>query len=232
MDLVCSQLQIPMAAHKREGPATCLVILGIEIDSLAGELRLPVDKLTRLRTLLQQWGSTRKSSCSRSELESLIGHLNHACKVVRSGRSFLRRMLDLLHAVRPSQPVIRLNHGFRSDLAWWSTFITMWNGVSFPDHLIFLSLRLHLMRLAPGDVGLVLQLLVPNSMGLPSTGPINSREGTYSNNYRHSNMREGLGRPSGYLFLRQSGDSCVLKFENKQMQGDRAPSSLPPFHRG
>lgn len=30
--------------------------------------------------------------------ESLIGLLNHACKVVRPGRSFLRRMLDLLHS--------------------------------------------------------------------------------------------------------------------------------------
>ena len=117
LDLVCSYLRIPMAAHKREGPATCLIILGIEIDSLEGELRLPDDKLTRLHALLQQWGN--KSSCSRSELESLIGHLSHACKVVRSCRSFLRRMLDLLHAVRPSQLILGLNHGFRSDLAWW-----------------------------------------------------------------------------------------------------------------
>ena len=52
-----------------------------------------------------------RSACSRTELESLIGLLNHACKVVRLGRSFLRRMIDLLHAVRPSQPIIRLNYG-------------------------------------------------------------------------------------------------------------------------
>ena len=72
--------------------------------------------------------------CSRRELESLIGHLNHACKVVRSGRTFLRRMLDLLQTV-PNRPhlsrYIRLNGGFRSDLAWWRTFIAQWNGVSY-----------------------------------------------------------------------------------------------------
>ena len=136
LDEVCAVLHIPMAAHKREVPATCLIILGIEIDSLSGELRLPADKLECLRSLLHQWGN--KSACSRQELESLIGLLNHAAKVVRSGRSFLRRMLDLLHAVQPSQPIIRINQGFRSDLAWWSTFITHWNGVSFlppPSHL-------------------------------------------------------------------------------------------------
>ena len=129
LDKVCSTLCIPMAAHKREGPATCLIILGIEIDTQTGELRLPADKLERLRTLLHHWGN--KAACSRQELESLIGLLNHACKVVRSGRSFLRRMIDLLHAVPSSQPIIRLNCGFRSDLVWWSTFINQWNGVSF-----------------------------------------------------------------------------------------------------
>ena len=136
LDQVCSTLNIPMATRKREGPTTCLIILGIEVDSIAGEVRLPDNKLQRLRGFLHQWGS--KAACSRTELESLIGLLNHACKVVRSGRSFLRRRIDLLHAVRPSQPVMRLNQGFRSDLAQWSSFITTWNGVFFlppPSHL-------------------------------------------------------------------------------------------------
>ena len=136
LDEAIAMLHIPMAAHKREGPTTCLVILGIEIDTQAGELRLPTDKLERLHSLLQEWGDKRV--CARKELESLIGLLNHACEVVRSGRSFLRRMIDLLHMVQPSQPMIRLNTGFRSDLARWNTFIAKWNGVSFlspPSHL-------------------------------------------------------------------------------------------------
>ena len=136
LDRECSILGVPMAAHKREGPATCLTVLGIVIDTVAGELRLPVDKLTRVLSLLRQWGD--KKVCSRKELESLIGLLNHVCKVVRSGRSFLRRMLDLLHAVPISQAHIRLNAGFRADLAWWNEFLSQWNGISFlppPSHL-------------------------------------------------------------------------------------------------
>ena len=73
-----------------------------------------------------------------------MGLLNHACKVVHSGRSFLRRMIDLLHTrtSRTTQPTavtpIRLNHEFRADLAWWQIFIEDWNGTSFlptPQHL-------------------------------------------------------------------------------------------------
>ena len=98
---------------------TEITFLGIVIDTTKGELRLPQDKLARLTSLLTQWRSRR--SCTRKELESLIGVLNHACKVVRPGQPFLRRMIDLLQAVhRPpnSRVPIRLALGFRADLAW------------------------------------------------------------------------------------------------------------------
>ena len=130
LDDVCSQLGIPLAQHKRDGPTTCLTFLGIEVDTEAAELRLPQDKLERLRSLLEDWGD--RKACGRRELESLVGVLNHACKVVRSGRTFLRRMLDLLkgnrHPLRPHP--IRLNRSFRSDLTWWRLFAARWNGVS------------------------------------------------------------------------------------------------------
>ena len=93
----CSQLGVPIASHKTEGPATVVTFLGIQIDTCKGELRLPLEKLERLRDLLEEWRD--RKGCTRRELESLIGQLNHACKVVRAGRSFLRRMIDLLHAV-------------------------------------------------------------------------------------------------------------------------------------
>ena len=95
LDAVCRELGVPIAEHKRDGPTTCLTFLGIEIDTVAGELRLRPEKLQRLQALLESWGDRRV--CSRKELESLVGLLNHACKVVRPGHSFLCRMLDLLH---------------------------------------------------------------------------------------------------------------------------------------
>ena len=132
LDGACAQLGIPITEHKREGPTTCLTFLGIEVDTVSGQLRLPADKLDRLNSLLKEWGD--RKACQWRDLESLIGVLNHACKVVRCGRSFLRRMLDLLHGV-PMHPLcphpIRLNRAFRSDFAWWRLFAAEWNGVSF-----------------------------------------------------------------------------------------------------
>ena len=89
---VCRELGVPLALDKLEGPSHCLTFLGIEMDTQRGVLRLPTDKLSRVKVLLAQW-STRKT-CRRRQLESLVGTLQHACRVVKPGRAFLRRMID------------------------------------------------------------------------------------------------------------------------------------------
>ena len=139
---VAATLGIPIASHKTEGPAVALTFLGTEVDTVAGELRLPREKLQRVKTLLNEWGDKRV--CRRRDLESLVGLLNHVCKVVRPGRSFLRRMIDLLHTrtsrtAHPSAATpIRLNREFRADLAWWQSFVEDWNGIFFLSTLQYL----------------------------------------------------------------------------------------------
>ncbi len=87
------------------------------------------DKVDRILRLLQSW--SRKSTCTRRELESLIGSLHHACRVVVPGRTFLRRMIDLLCSFRNRNHPIRLNLEIRRDLQWWLSFFQDWNGMSF-----------------------------------------------------------------------------------------------------
>ena len=67
------------------------------------------------------------------ELQSLVGKLQHAGKVIRPGRTFLRHMLGLLKDIPRHQKFIQLNTAFRSDLTWWLVFMETWNGISmFP----------------------------------------------------------------------------------------------------
>ena len=125
---LCQRLGVPVSQKKLDGPTTCLVFLGVELDTVALELRLPGDKLSRLRHIIAAWRG--KKSCTKRELLSLIGHLQYACKVVRYGRTFLRRMINLSTAVKELHHHIRLNASFRSDLQWWASFLLIWNGVS------------------------------------------------------------------------------------------------------
>ena len=50
---VCSNLGLPVAPQKTEGPSTCMLILRIEEYMQAMELCLPTDKMERLKETLQ-----------------------------------------------------------------------------------------------------------------------------------------------------------------------------------
>ena len=95
---VCRDSGFPVAEEKTVGPTTLIPLLGIELDSEWLELRLPPGKLTKLCELVGKW--RRRKCCTKRELQSLAGHLNHACKVVRPGWRFLRGVFGLLSQFR------------------------------------------------------------------------------------------------------------------------------------
>ena len=123
---VCYNLGVPLAPEKQEGPSTCITFLGIVIDTHRQELRLPREKLERILATLTEW--EKRKSCTRRELESLIGTLQHACTVIRPGRTFLRNAIPLLKMAKQQHHHIRLSVEIRSDLAWWKLFAASWNG--------------------------------------------------------------------------------------------------------
>ena len=123
---ICADLGF--TAHKIEGPTSCITFLGIEIDSVTAQLRLPAEKLAQLIADLYFWRNRR--SCTKRQLLSLIGSLSHASRVIRPGRTFLRRLIDLSTTVSEPHHHIRLNNAARADIAWWITFVERWNGCS------------------------------------------------------------------------------------------------------
>ena len=104
-----------------------ITFVGIEIDSILMEKRLPLDKLDKLRKLLNSF--CRKKKATLQELQSLIGLLNFACLVVTPGRAFLRRLIDLTIGLKASHHRRRLNKEARADLKAWSVFVKHFNGI-------------------------------------------------------------------------------------------------------
>ena len=126
---VCEELGVPVARGKIGGPSTTLVFLGIELNTVAGVLRLPQEKLQRLRQEIRHWQARRAGT--KRELLSLIGSLQHAASVVPAGRSFTRRLIDASKSRRQLAQYVRLNAEARADLQWWSAFLERWNGKGF-----------------------------------------------------------------------------------------------------
>ena len=73
-------------------PSKICRYLGLDIDSIEMELRLPKDKLEKLIVSVNNFKD--KSSISKQELESLGGLLSHCSHVVDGGRIHSRRFYD------------------------------------------------------------------------------------------------------------------------------------------
>ena len=109
----CERLGVPLKWSKVEGPTTQLTFLGIVRDTLKGEIRLPQEKRGQLASLVSAW--SHRKAYRKLELLSLIGKLAHARKVVKHGRTFLRRMIDT------AQRALQLDHWIHLTPAWHLT---------------------------------------------------------------------------------------------------------------
>ena len=108
------------------GPQNVITYLGIEIDSNKMELRLPEKKTQEIIEILARLKDRKK--CTKRELLSLIGKLSFAAKIIPSGRTFTRRLIDLSTTVRRLSHRVTLNYDAREDINWWQKFLPTWNG--------------------------------------------------------------------------------------------------------
>lgn len=116
--------------NDREGkvcrPSQKVKFLGVMLDSISMTASLPLEKVEKIK----QWCATMsgKRKAQVREVQRLVGLLNFAARVVRGGRTFLRRMIDVMRGA-PSYHHVKLDEGFHLDLKWWTSFIQDWNGV-------------------------------------------------------------------------------------------------------
>ena len=76
--------------------------------------------------MVSDWLGRR--SCTKRELLSLVGTLQHAASVAKACRCFIRRRIDLSCRVNRLHYWVRLNADERADLLWWDTFLVQWTG--------------------------------------------------------------------------------------------------------
>ena len=211
-----------MAREKTEGPAQSITFLGITVDTAMGQLRLPQDKLSRLRSKIAVWSSHRR--CRKLQLLSLIGHLTHAATVVPPGRPFVRHMIETPKKATKPHHFIMLDRGFHSDLAWWTMFLHRWNGVSImrgqKRDIVITSDALGTWGCGAFSGTQWLQLQWPPCWAAYSIAP--------SPYYPCSScLGKAMGQEDSTLPLRQHGHCCMPPQGFSQRRA-HAPSSMLP----
>jgi len=64
------------------------------------------------------------------EILSVAGLLQHATKIVRSGRTIVSHMYAAAAKPKKMHYFTWLNTDFHSDLAWWHVFLQSWNAIN------------------------------------------------------------------------------------------------------
>ena len=88
------ELGFGISTKKLVKPCTKATCLGVEIDTENFTVSVPEEKLRNIKKICEYWQN--KITCSKKELQSLLGSLLYISKCVKSSRFFLNRMLDTL----------------------------------------------------------------------------------------------------------------------------------------
>jgi hypothetical protein len=149
---MCADIGVPMAEDKTCGPDTTMTFLGVEIDSVRKEARLPKDKLDKCRQEIRFLLGCKKATLK--QVQSVIGLLNFACQVVLPGRPFLRRLINATIGVKAPHHFVKLNKGIKRDLEVWLNFLDSFNGRCFlADSLLSSATQWQLFTDASATVG-------------------------------------------------------------------------------
>ena len=124
-------LGVPVAPEKIEGPSTTIKFLGLLVDTINMEVRLPADKVLDLKSLIRQFTAKKRGlKVSLREIQSLIGKLNFACRAIVPGRAFIRRLIDATRHAKKPHHKIRITAAMKDDLNVWDQFLSKFNGRS------------------------------------------------------------------------------------------------------
>ena len=159
-----SVLGLRVNRRKTIGPAHRVPFLGLELDSVGGEVgepctRLPQKRRERCLNIVTEMlgDTTTRGRVGRRQLASVVGELMFASRAVGAGKTFLQRMYACLseqgssakgvaHDYDRSVPMTK---GARLDLRWWKRCLEVcecvvkWKTRTFALHRIWTDASSH-----------------------------------------------------------------------------------------
>ena len=118
-------------------PAQTMEFLGMVVDSLAMKLKVPGEKLKKLRQSAR--GLLNQETVSAREMSRLVGKMNAMSQGIPPAPLFYRclqrdlsRALDRGH--QSYEAPCPLSQGAKEELQWWISYLEQWNGKSLLTH--------------------------------------------------------------------------------------------------
>ena len=119
------QVGLPINETKVEPPSTRITCLGVLIDTQAGIIAIPDEKMVQIRKLCKEWST--KEYTNKKQIQSLIGKLIYLHRCVKPTRLFINRMLATLRNA-PVKGQFKIPAAFYKDVQWFNKFLDHFNG--------------------------------------------------------------------------------------------------------
>ena len=110
---ILRRLGFHIAYKKLSPPSQSCRFLGIELDSVALEARLPEDKIIKLHKELKFFSGKKRATLR--QLQRLTGVLCHASKVIYGGRPYTHNILQMQKLFSSGAKRIRLSSDFHTE---------------------------------------------------------------------------------------------------------------------
>lgn len=129
---LCTDMGIPLNKDKAQGPTTSLVFLGLVIDTIHMQIRIPPPKIQEMLSILTH--HIQKRTITINSLQSIVGKLNFFARAIPGSRAFNRRFYNaMIGKVQPYHHV-NITSAMKLDMQMWLDLLTNFNGVVyFPD---------------------------------------------------------------------------------------------------
>ena len=122
---ICEQIRFPVSLEKTRWASTCLVFLGILIDTVHQIVAIPIDKIKKASNLLEILiGNGAKKKATVKQTQKLCGFLNFIGCCVVPGRAFTRRLYSICsgNKLKPHHHV-RITAEIKKDMQLWKLFL-------------------------------------------------------------------------------------------------------------
>lgn len=123
---ILRSLGFAIAWDKCVSPTQELTYLGISLNTKEMSVKIPEEKMCKLREELKFFSGKKRATLK--QIQRLCGHLAHCSKIIKGGRTFSHRVIQLSKGWKPGVKRIRLSDQFRYDIAWWECFASIFNG--------------------------------------------------------------------------------------------------------
>lgn len=152
LTMILRKLRLGYSPAKTVGPVHSLEYVGLTLDTVNMQCRLPADKLHRIRNMVTTF--LGRHTCTKREMLSLCGYLSFTTRVIPAGRSFMFRLFKVAHSVKPLHHYVTITAEAKADLTMWRHFLQNWNGVSlFIDVAELHANEMNLFTDASGKIG-------------------------------------------------------------------------------